>query len=91
MYQVDRVYIWQNQVGELAYLNGTETTVIDAEMRFLTPEGRSERGWPTDTTKVVDGVVWVYFAQAGDLRPKDLPPGEQSILNLFKQPEPETV
>jgi hypothetical protein len=85
MYEVDRIYIWQNQVGEFAYLNGRETTVV-GPMTIFQYRGRETRaaGWPTDTP-VPNGSVSEYiFAGPRDLRRKDPPSGERSILAMFR-------
>lgn len=84
MYKEGVVYIWQNQVGVMACLNGVET-MIDCG--------------PNPPCKYVDKVWWgtqtsdptfpgsLVIAVAGDLREKYPPSGERSILELFKQPQ----
>jgi hypothetical protein len=95
MYQIGKVYIWQGQVGEYAFLNETETTVLSGpEYMFQTTTGRTELCWETDSqpppNKPIEKFVMVAFA--GDLRPKYPPQGEQLILKLFKeQPEVEVT
>jgi hypothetical protein len=76
-YEVGRVYVWQNQVGEFAHLNGTECTVtapgvvIDGVMQ-----------WATDAP--APNPCYVVVAYMGDLRPRDTPSGERSIMELFE-------
>lgn len=82
MYEIGKVYVWQNLV-EYAYLNGTDTTVTSGPILALDVDsGQFLRGQRTDTT--VDGIT--FAAQAGDLRPKNPPPGEQLIRDLFIEP-----
>jgi hypothetical protein len=92
-YEVGRVYIWQNQVGDLAHYNGTECTITGPERTFNELyTGLPEKGWPTDTPPpayCAPGTT--FYALPGDLRPKNPPPGEQSVLDMFKQTEPEAV
>lgn len=95
-YQVGKVYIWQNQVGQYAFINGAECTVIGPEQIYIRKDGGFAKGWPTDmiTGQSVDNqTIWRAFAQPGDLRPKEPPSGEQSIMDQFKLPvrEPELV
>lgn len=94
MYEVGKIYIWQNQVGEYAYLNGTETTVLkgpDPTLRRAT--GKVEMCWETDSHPPSSQSIthYVMVAFVGDLRPKDPPKGEKIIMELFKQPERETA
>lgn len=90
MYEVGKVYIWINETGDYAHLTGTETTVTSEG--YIDTDGKGElvMVWDTDTPILekdkalgYDG----YQAMAGDLRPKDPPGGERSILELF-QPQP---
>jgi hypothetical protein len=93
MYKVGEVYIWQNQVGELTYLNETETIIIQGPHPFYR-EDKNEivDGWDTDSPLPNSAPPdFVMVAFEGDLRPKDPPRGERSILELFKQPEVETA
>ena len=88
MYEVNKVYIWYNQVGEFAYLNGVECTVTGPFERFTSAMTNTpEWGWPTDTAGYPPWDNRVTYAEAGDLREKNPPTGEQSIKNLFKLPE----
>lgn len=80
MYEIGKVYIWQNQVGELAYINETECTVLGPPLEFLMNDGRLLIGQITDTECTVNGGI---FAERGDLRPKNPPPGEQLINEMF--------
>jgi hypothetical protein len=85
MYEKDRIYIWQNQVGEYSYLNGAETTVTGDKIKFQTIDGLVETIWPTDTEiPGREGRLTQLFAHAGDLRPKYPPSGELSVLSLFQ-------
>ena len=91
MYEVNRVYIFQNQVGMFAYLNGQETTVIGPPRKLPNPlcgHGGLHQETDTPPPHWLRGVTETnVFAGPGDLRPKDAPPGEQSVLDLFKLPE----
>lgn len=83
MYEVGKVYIWQHQVGQFAYLNGTECTVTGPRVAFWSSITNSTaRGWPVDT-KVFEGEQ--TYADVGDLRPRDTPSGEQRVLDQFRQ------
>lgn len=83
MYEINRIYIWQNLVGKFAHLNGVETTVT-GECIVLGLEGGSVIVmWPTDTTIPGSKGECFLFAEKGDLRPKYPPSGEESILSLF--------
>lgn len=86
MYEIGKVYIWQNLVGPMQHLNGTECTVLGPPMLFpgLTP------GQLTDTLARDDPTLSIY-AERGDLRPKNPPLGERSIMDRFKLPELETI
>jgi hypothetical protein len=85
-YEVGRVYIWQNQVGDWAYLNGTETTVIGPRVAYTSvKDGSKQWGWPVD--RPIHSKGWQAYALLGDLRPKNPPPGEQKIIDLFKLSE----
>lgn len=96
MYKIGTVYIWQHQVGMYAFLNGTETTVLEGPDHFInTVTGLSTLGWITDS-EVPEAMKRIghdiMIAYPGDLRLKEPPNGERSILELFeKQPEPEVV
>jgi hypothetical protein len=79
LYEVGRVYIWQNQRAHYKHLNGLETTVTGD----IVPSGFDGRsGQPTDTISRSSGSP--MMAEAGDLRAKSPPPGEQSVLDQFK-------
>jgi hypothetical protein len=94
MYEVGKVYIWQNQVGECAALNGTETTVLEGPFVWITTVTQARQtGWLTDSylpgeEKNDPNQMVAFF---GDLRLKDPPNGEKIIMELFKQPEMETA
>jgi hypothetical protein len=87
-YEVGRVYVWQGlKTPIFGHLNGTETTVTgDIMLAPYVFQGGQGYGQPTDTI-LPNGMQAV--ARPGQLRPKDPPPGEQSVLDLFKTPEPE--
>jgi hypothetical protein len=85
-YEVGRVYVWQNQVGDLECYNGMECTVTGPEVEFVAhPDNKVMAGWPTDTPLMPwhRGVSTCLYAVPGDLRPKNPPPGEQSVLDMF--------
>lgn len=89
-YEVGKVYIWQNQVKTMAFLNGTECVILgNMDSHWCEIAGGPRWGQETDSMDPSDECY--YFAEQGDLRPKNPPPGEQSITNLFKLTEPELV
>lgn len=84
MYEIGRVYIWQNQTHETAHLNGQETTVLSGPATYRTTSGKLIVAQMTDTYPDIGaGVV----AAPGDLRPKDRPPGELKIFDMFRLTE----
>lgn len=84
MYEIGRVYIWQNQVGVMGHINGTECTLTGSSMRYRSVlDGQWRDGWPTDTL-APPGLT--AFAEPGDLRPRDTPSGERRVLDLFREP-----
>lgn len=87
MYKTGVVYIWQNQVGEYSFLNGMETTVLTGPHKAI---GAGMQTW-WETDSLLPGKPnlkqWYIVAFPGDLREKEPPSGERSILELFKQPE----
>jgi hypothetical protein len=87
VYEVGKVYIWQNQVGEDAFLNDQETTVLAGPWDFIHKlDGKRFTGWLTDTydPNYPHDPGNRIIALAGDLRPKDSPKGEQKIMAMFK-------
>lgn len=90
MYEIGRVYIWQNQVGDLVFLNGSETTVTGPPARHQTLTGPVRLGQLTDS-EAPGMPKYRLIAEAGDLRPKNDPAGERGIMDLFKLPEVETA
>lgn len=87
MYQIGVVYVWQNQSGILAHLNGLETVVLGLPEEYEDIDtGMSAVGQETDT--IDDG--YTVYAEPGDLRRKNPPSGEKSVMDLFEfQPEME--
>lgn len=83
MYVIGKVYIWQNQTGETAFLNGSETIVMEAPKLYGFWPAPLQR---TDTQHPSDPKIFALAAE-GDLRLKEPPTGELSILELFKQPQ----
>lgn len=77
MYRFDIVYIWQNQTGEYAPLNGLETRVLKGPMMESFDGDPPRICWLTDTVIPADpGDLlgdWAMYAYTGDLRPKDPP------------------
>lgn len=89
-YEVGRIYIWQNAVGIWEHLNGKETTVtghLEMHDNCFNRQGKY-MGQRTDTPSFQVAGNFI-IAEPGDLRPKDLPPGEKSITDLFKLPQDE--
>lgn len=86
MYEIGKVYIWQNQVGPLAHLNDTECTVLDHPHEVWCVI-KQLHAWGQRTDSPCDNGDNYYFAEVGDLRPKKPPRGERSIMALFRAPE----
>jgi hypothetical protein len=81
MYQIGKVYTWQNQVGGDEWMNGLETTVTGAKVRYVDVFGAVIEGWPTDMSEQPNCII---IAMPGDLRPRGEPPsGEQIVTELF--------
>jgi len=86
-YEVGKVYIWQNLVGDDAFLNGRETTVTGPlEYCIRKQTGEALIGQPTDTPHPCSPGKVCYAVQ-GWLRPKNPPSGERGISELFNLPE----
>lgn len=86
MYEIGKVYIWQNCPGVKAKFNGMETTVTTAMTDiYVNQHDVTIRAQWTDTLGD-DG----YFVGAlpGQLRPKNPPNGERKVMEQF-QPKPE--
>lgn len=83
MYKQGVLYIWQNQKGEYAYLNGTETTVLSGPNK---PIGVGMPTW-RETDSLMQGKPdlhkWYLVAFPGDLREKNTPNGERKIMEMF--------
>lgn len=86
MYEVGKVYIWQNRVGDAAVLNGMETTVLGKSSGRDLETGEYFNGWQTDTPSSKFSGMNIS-AKAGELRLKNPPRGEQKIRDLF-EPKP---
>lgn len=85
MYEIGKVYIWQN-LAKGAHLNGTECTVVGPVKKLLCPVNNEIwMGQETDTVDPRDGKI--VYAEAGKLRPKNPPTGEQKIRSMF-EPKP---
>lgn len=84
MYELGRVYIWQNQFGEMAHLNDTETTVLTRPLAVNTDGGRRIVAQVTDSP-APPGMY--TMAEPGDLRPKNPPSGERKINDMFRLTE----
>lgn len=95
MYEIGKVYIWQNQAGAFAALNGTETTVIGPPMRRPDALFNANTIFQETDTPPPDYLRAMVSTNAlagpGDLRPKDPPPGERTVRAMFKLPEPVLV
>ena len=88
MYEKGKVYIWQNQVGEHAFLNGTETTIIEGPYYdILFENGYRGISWKTDSKPAQEGPGVSMHAFPGDLRLKEPPPGQAKIFEMFKLPQ----
>lgn len=86
LYEVGRVYVWQNQRWPFERLNGLQT-IVTGNIEHFDVIGRN--GQETDTIWQSGGSPMI--AEAGDLRAKNPPPGELSVLNQFKCQEPASV
>lgn len=87
MYEIGKVYVWRNQTGVSAHINGEECVPEEPAANYrniLT--GQTVWGQRVVNS---DGVPWIAFR--GDLIQKNPPPGEQSILDLLRTPQPETA
>lgn len=75
--KVGTVCIWQNQVGELAYLNGTECTITKPFEARVMYNQFGERGlhmcYGVDTKVDIFIDPGATFAAESDLRPKTPP------------------
>ena len=89
-YEIGVEYIWQNQVGEMAYLNGIECTVVGApSLGFDVISQSYAVSQETDT--FCPDPQYYYFASAGDLRRKQPPTGLATVLAWFTAPAPREV
>lgn len=88
MYEIGKVYIWQNQIGSMVYLNGTECSVVARPQRVWCVINKLH-AWGQQTDSPCPNEGNYYFAEPGDLRPKDPPPttGERSVMDLFRVPK----
>lgn len=88
-YEVGRVYVWQNLPPGWAHMVGQETTIIGDAVACVTQTGRRTVAQLTDTPKPFKNNhgPQTLGAERGQLRPKTSPPGEQSVLDMFKQAE----
>lgn len=87
-YETGVVYVWQNQVNEYAHLNGRECVVTGPVDFHMDWNGKFPPGWPTDTPDFIWPYDAIIYAQAGDLRRKQPPAGEESVLRMFTAPAP---
>lgn len=83
MYEIGKVYIWVGLAGALASYNGLECTVLGRPVQW-----REKSGQPTDTKTDCGANL---YAERGDLRPKRPPPGERSVMELFRNAAPVPV
>lgn len=91
LYEIGPIYIWQNQVGEYAHINGSECKVV-APVSVWGKRRKPRLAQETDTPiKCKDGIWSTMMAEPGDLRRKEFPPGELLIKALFKLRTPEIV
>lgn len=82
MYEIGKVYIWQNQVDEYEFLNGTECIPIEPPCWYVYNGTFIE----VYGQRVEGEIEMVAFR--GDLRPKNPPSGEKKVMEQF-QPKPE--
>ena len=78
--KIGTVCIWQNQVAELAYLNGTECTITGPlTVRTGVDQFGNKSiyaGYPVDTiVPFFDGI----YAEIKDLKPKEPPADEKTM------------
>lgn len=88
-YEIGKVYIWQNQVGDMAHLNGLECTVLGPIERYFDDLSKTwHMGQKTDLSGHDDiSGDFDWYADQGDLRPKSPPTGEREIMDMFKETE----
>jgi len=82
-YEIGVVYVWQNQTGSCAWANGTECVVTAPGRSYISITGQVRYGWPTDTVHPEYPPMCTVMALAGDLRRKQPPSGELSIIRMF--------
>ncbi len=87
MYEIGKIYIWQN-LREHSQLNGMETTVLGPMELFEHKNfpGTLRFHYCETDTILSDGRV--LYATFGELRPKQNPEGERKVMDQF-QPKPE--
>ena len=87
MYEVGKVYIWQNVTERgYEYLNGSETTVIGPAKNMCSLIS-GETSYAQETDSYCKRYKVNCSAKAGKLRPKNPPSGEQLVRDMF-QPKP---
>lgn len=89
-YEIGVVYVWQNQVGRLACLNGLECVVIGPAKTYF-GGGDWQYGWPTDSQLPDAMIAHEVMAFPGDLRRKQPPTGLATVLAWFTAPAPREV
>lgn len=82
------ICIWQNCVGRLAYLNGTECTLLSDLIHYTTTDTLEQRtGYVTDTRTITERGEWDgLIGEPHELRLKRWP-GEDQVLALFRAPQ----
>lgn len=91
MYEIGRIYVWVGQVGRGAYLNGTECTVLGPPQRYWNEDRRMYMVGQLTDSPPPPGTDWTCIAERGDLRPRNTPPGERSVMELFRVATPEVA
>lgn len=84
MYEVGKVYIWQNCKYK-PHMNGQECTVTSVP-RMVWDGRETFLAQKTDSPSS-ENTSGFWFARAGQLRPKNPPTGESKTMELF-QPKP---
>ena len=83
-YEVGKIYVWKNRIGEWSQLNGTETTVIGNVIEASYANNSSRKALAQETDTIFNGNI--MSADKYSLRPKNPPSGEKSISEMFSKP-----
>lgn len=83
-YEIGKIYIWRNTPNVVTRLHGQETTVLSGPIEATRlSDGVRLTCWMTDTKGLRGQPV---AATLGQLRLKNPPSGERSVLRMFNNP-----